>query len=305
MFISEMKSTMAAAALMFLLGAFSPAAWAHASEIAEVIRLDSDGSYLGIEMEEVTASNMGAYKLSAERGVIVRSVEKGSAAEIATLQAKDVILEYAGTPVFSTRQLARLVQETPPGREVDLVISRDGRKMNLKAKPSKRERELGSRRRGIEIWPRPESEREFEFEGPPGRMFRFRIPEGDRGWPFVFRGPNRTEVDVATGKPRLGVTLQGLTDQMGEFLGVPGKRGALVTSVSEGSPAAAAKLKAGDVIVRADDRAIEEPDDLVRAVRRKASGEKLELKVIREKKEINLSVELPKHDEKKTGGYKL
>src|SRR5262245_34587570 len=80
------------------------------------------GSYLGIEMENVTAENMASYKLNAEAGVIVRSVEKGSPAETANLQEKDVILQYAGMPVFCTMQLEILVLETLGGRGIDLEI---------------------------------------------------------------------------------------------------------------------------------------------------------------------------------------
>ena len=91
---------------------------------------------------------------------------------------------------------------------------------------------------------------------------------------------------------------------MGEYLGVPDRKGALVTSVVEGSAAAAANIKAGDVIVRAGERVIADPDDLLRAIRQKDPGEKLELKAIRDKKEISLTVELPT-DGKKPGGFSL
>jgi serine protease Do len=256
------------------------------------------GSYLGIEMENVTAENMGSYKLSAERGVIVRSVEKRSPAEAANLQEKDVILEYAGMPVFSTMQLSRLVQETPEGRGVNLVISRDGKKLDLNVKLGKREGPHSPGER-----PEFDFDRSWGFGGPGGRAFGFEVPEG--GLPFGFSfPPGRDEEIVRAGRPRLGVTLQALTDQMGEYLGVPDKKGALVTSVAEGSAAAAADLKAGDVIVRAGEKVIANPDDLSRAIRQKDPGEKLELKAIRDKKEISLTVELPK-DEKKSGGFRL
>ena len=101
------------------------------------------------------------------------------------------------------------------------------------------------------------------------------------------------------------MTLQELTDQMGEFLGVPGKKGALVTSVLDGSPAFG-KLKAGDVIVRADTRAVEGPDDLIRLVRSKGDGESVELRLIRDKKEMTVAIELPKGSEKKKStGYRM
>ena len=259
-------------------------------------RVNPGTSYLGIEMREVSADNVATYKLNAERGVIVSNVQKGSPAAEANIQEKDVIVDYEGIPVSSTMQLSRLVQETPAGRRVNLVVSRDGKKLNLTAKITRREGPLFSR--GESFRSQPEVEREFEF-GPGGRMFRFRIPDsrGGFGFPLPPGGESRQA------RPQLGVTLQGLTDQMADFLGVPGKRGALVTSVREGSPAAAAKLKAGDVIVGAGDRTIDEPEDLARAVEARP-GEKLDLLVIRDKKEVAVTVELPK-DSRATRGFRL
>ena len=267
-----------------------------------VFQLNQADSYLGIEMDEVTADNFATHKLTAERGVIVRSVEKGSPAEAANLQEKDVILEYAGTAVHSAKQLARLVEETPAGRKVDLVVSRDGKRMNLPAKIGKREGpwSFGSGRFDFKQG-RPGGE--FRFEGPKGRTFQFEVPDGKEG-PFAFNFPERGDFSGFIRKPRLGVSLEGLTDQMADYLGVPGKKGVMVTSVAEGTPAAAARLKAGDVIVQADNKEIDAPDDLARIVAQKDSGQKLELKVIRDKKEITLVVELPK-EERKTRGYKV
>ncbi len=93
------------------------------------------------------------------------------------------------------------------------------------------------------------------------------------------------------GKPRLGVMLQPLTDQLGERLGVPGKKGALIASVQEGS-ASAGKLEPLDVVIRADSKEIRDPEDLIQAVNDKSSGS-LTLKVIRDKKEITVVVTLP------------
>jgi serine protease Do len=256
------------------------------------------GSYLGIEMENVTSENMGSYKLTAELGVIVRTVEKGSPAEAAGLHERDVILEYAGIPVFSTMQLSRLVQETPEGRRVSLVLSRDGKKLDLNVK-------LGKREGPLSLEQRPEFDygRGWGFSGPGGRSFGFAVPEGSTPFGFSFP-PGRDGEIVRPDRPRLGITLQSLTDQMGEYLGVPDRKGALVTSVAEGSAAAAANLKAGDVIVKAGDKVISDPDDLLRAIRQKDQDEKLELRAIRDKKEISLTVHLPK-DGRKPGGFSL
>ncbi|NWG12806.1 MAG: PDZ domain-containing protein [Acidobacteria bacterium] len=284
--------------LPYLAGSgLNPDAQAQSRRVVRDIRVELDGGgFLGIEMEDVTASNMADYKLTNERGVIVRSVVKGSPAETAGLREKDVILEYAGTDVFSADQFRRLVRETPVGRRVDLAVSRDGNRTSLSVKIGRRE---GS---GVITGRLPERGPDtFMFEGPGGRTFGFRLPEG-RAFPVV---PDFRWFDEGgpTARPRLGVTLQPLTDQMADFLGVPGGKGVLVTSIVEGSPAAG-KLKAGDVVVQADGKSVGSPEDLTRIVRGKEEGGKLDLKVIRDKKEVTVSVALTPAATK-TPGYKL
>ncbi len=256
-----------------------PMAGAQTRVYSNVIQLDASGAYLGIEMEDVTAGNLSKYKLNAERGVVVKSVVKGSPAETAGIKEDDVILEFGGFQVWSSQQMSRLVRETPAERSVDLVISRDGKRMNLRAKLEAREGRRASN--VLEYFPQ-------DLFGPGQRSFQFRMPDA--------RGSGTAAGD----KPRLGVTIQPLTDQLGEFLGVPGKKGALVASVIEGSPSAG-KLKSGDVIIGVDGREIETPEDLTRVVRDKSEGS-INLKVIRDKKEITVVVALPAGDAK---GYKL
>jgi serine protease Do len=279
-FQSGMIAAIAIAAFSLAVPGASPLAAAQeVYSIEKGVRVEIGGGYLGIEMEDVTADNMATFKLASESGVIVRSVVKGSPAEAAGLQDKDVILEYAGMPVLSAQQMTRFVRETPIGRKVDLVLSRDGKKINLTAKIGKRETGPGAAESEPGI---------MMFGAPGGRTFHFRTPEGGSGWEMPGMGPFGRE---ESSKPRLGVTLQPLTDQMADFLGVPGKKGVLVTSVVEGSPAVG-KLKAGDVIVRADNASIEDLGDLTRVVRDKPEGGKLELKVVRDKKEIPVTVDL-------------
>jgi serine protease Do len=267
----------------------------------EVFRFDADGGYLGVEMEEVTAENMATYKLTAERGVIVKSVEKGSPAEQSGIQPKDVILDYAGMPVFSSLNLQRLVRETPVGRKVDVALSRDGKRLNVSVKVGKREGPLTFDGRRMQVLPHG-SGQGFSFDWPGGRGFGFQTPEGPN---FQFDWPGQGRAFAFSDRPRLGVTLQPLSDQMAEFLGVPGKQGVLVTAVNENSPAAG-KMKAGDVIVRADSESIDGTDDLSRVVRGKDAGSTLQLKVIRDKKEITIDIVLPGTESRRRGGtYRL
>jgi serine protease Do len=258
-----------------------PLSHAQTRVFSNVIQPETTGAYLGIQMDDVSASNLSKYKLNSERGAIVRSVMKGSPADAANIKEDDVILEFGGYQVWSSLQLSRLVQETPVGRKVDLVISRDGKRMNLSAKLEKRED--GRASNPIESLPR-------EFFGPGQRSFQFRWPDA----------PD-SEFDASnTRRARLGVTIQPLTDQLGEFLGVPKKKGVLISSVLEGSPSVG-KLKPGDVVISADGKNIETPEELTGLIRNKSDGS-VTLKVIRDKKEITVVINLPAGEEK---GYKL
>ena len=93
--------------------------------------------------------------------------------------------------------------------------------------------------------------------------------------------------------PALGVQLDNLGRQLGEFFGVKDGQGLLVKSVEKGSPAEKAGMKAGDVIVRADNDKISDRSDLRRVLRAHREGGKLTLGIVRDKHEQNLTVDLP------------
>jgi S1-C subfamily serine protease len=84
---------------------------------------------------------------------------------------------------------------------------------------------------------------------------------------------------------------------------VTGKKGALITSVQDGTPGAG-KLKLLDVVIRADSKDIKDPEDLIQAVNDKSEGS-LTLKVIRDKKEITVVVTLPAPPADEEKGIKL
>jgi serine protease Do len=95
----------------------------------------------------------------------------------------------------------------------------------------------------------------------------------------------------------LGVNIQEVTDDLAESLAIGEARGALVAGVSEGGPAAAAKIEPGDVIVSFDGKPIDEMRELPRIVANTPVGRAVEVKVLRKGEEITLKVTLGRLEE--------
>jgi serine protease Do len=90
----------------------------------------------------------------------------------------------------------------------------------------------------------------------------------------------------------LGVVIQEVNRDLAESFGLDRPHGALVSSVLEGSPAEAAGLQVGDIIVRFGDVAIDFSADLPHVVGRTSAGSQAPLRVVRDGKETLLTVEV-------------
>jgi serine protease Do len=90
----------------------------------------------------------------------------------------------------------------------------------------------------------------------------------------------------------LGVYIQPIEPEMAEILGLDDTKGALVSKVEPGSPADAAGLKSGDVVVEFDGKTIEKMEELPRYVAGAGVGQKLELVALRkgERKEFDVTL---------------
>jgi serine protease Do len=88
----------------------------------------------------------------------------------------------------------------------------------------------------------------------------------------------------------LGVVIQKVTPDLAESLGLDHARGALVANVAKDGPAERAGVKVGDVIVEFDGKDVKDSNELPILVARTAVDRKARLKVLRDKKEVNLTV---------------
>jgi serine protease Do len=90
----------------------------------------------------------------------------------------------------------------------------------------------------------------------------------------------------------LGVHIQSVNEEIAESLGLPEARGALVANVTEGGPAEAAGIAAGDVILSFNGQDIDRMRALPRIVAETPVGEKSDVVLWRKGREITVSVTL-------------
>ena len=243
------------------------------SPLPEAHLFVSGRSYLGVDIRDITSDRMAPLKLKEERGVEITAVDRDAPAGKAGLREHDVILTFNGTNVVSEAQLRRLIRETPPGRTVTLGLSRDGAPVTVSVQLADHSKLFGSNRvLGLSAMP--------EVIQVPEMANRFDIP----GNIYVLRNSSAL----------LGVQTENLTNQLRDFFGVKSGEGVLVRSVEKGSPAEKSGLKAGDVIVRVGKERLSDRSDLARLLFKNRSGGKLNLGVVRDKREQSFTVDLPK-----------
>jgi serine protease Do len=275
--IAMTKYILTSIALLPLLFSYSHAAQNGANDgpaQSWIYSMDEGGtsSYLGVDVADVTTERLGALKLKEEKGAEVTMVDQDAPAGKAGLKEHDVILSINGTSVESAAQLRRMIHETPPGRIITMGLSRDGQPMSVKVQLADRHKEFPSAK-------------DFHFVMP-----EIHVPEIDI--------PSITMV-TATASVRSGLTVENITPQLGEFFGVRNGNGVLVRNVEKGSRAEKAGFRAGDVIFKVNDQPVHDTSDFSHAVRSR-NGKPINVGVMRDKREQNLTLTLPENRESGT-----
>ncbi len=100
----------------------------------------------------------------------------------------------------------------------------------------------------------------------------------------------------------LGVTIQEVSPELAKQFGLKEPRGALVSDILEGSPAEKAGIARGDVIIEIDRKPVENAVQLRNVVAGLEIGSKIQLKVIRDKKEKQVEVTIGEQPKELTKG---
>jgi serine protease Do len=272
--------------------------------------------WLGVTPEDISADRAKELKLSADRGVYVSDVEKDSPAEKAGLKSGDVIMEFNGAHVEGVTQFRRLVRETPPGHNVSIVVTRDGKSQTLNATLSTvsdqfehlRINHGGMMHDFTMNMPAPQN---WNWEGPsvaqiaptapmtpraprpamptaPPGAFTYTTPEGAYAFGFGEGSGSGFGMGAA---PSIGINGENLNGQLGTYFGAPDGEGVLVREVQSGSPAEKAGVKAGDVITKVSGDRVKTIGELQSKLREKREEKTVQITVVRRGSETNITVE--------------
>jgi serine protease Do len=246
--------------------------------------------YLGVDVRDVSDGQMAALKLKEARGAEIIHVDHDGPAGKAGLHEHDVVLQMNGQAIEGEEQLRRMLRETPPGRSLTLVISRDGQQQTVTALMANRE----------EVERQAWEQHMTVPEPPPASSQESAAPHVGNGF-FKSGAPSSVVTQVPKGhREVLGVTmilsssftgaqLELMGPQLAEFFGAQGSAGLLVRSVDENSPAAIAGMKAGDVVVKVNQITVVNGSDWSKTVHEN-KGHPVPVVVLRDKHETTLTL---------------
>ena len=224
-------------ALLFVAGGTSLEAQSKQEEKAlqKFIEIHEDmgkGGWLGVKIAEYSIEKGGE---ESREGVKIVEVFEDSAASRAGLREGDIIVKIDGKAVDGVQEVVEEIRANEPGEKIKIIILRNG-------KEKKRYAVLGERPEDMDV-----AEHKIIIKGGDPEQFVWMAKQ-------------------LHGKPRLGVELTELNDQLREYFKVEKGLGVLVRRVIEDTPAEKAGLKAGDVILSINGEEVKSSSDLIEAL---------------------------------------
>jgi serine protease Do len=237
--------------------------------------LSSSQGYLGVEIVDVDADKAQALKLKEVRGAIITLIDHDAPAGQIGLKVNDVVLQLNGQNVEGAEQLRRMLKEIPPGRKVSIEISRDGNIQTMAV-------ELADRQvLGHDVWNKIDNGGDVFVQPPSMGILAGAgdVPPTAGGFHLPFFGSSLN----------VGALVEPLTSQMAEYMGVPS--GLMVKQVARKSEAAAAGLKAFDVILKVGTEPVTNLAGWDRALRSN-QGKPVQVTILRDRKQQTLTLQV-------------
>jgi S1-C subfamily serine protease len=184
------------------------------------------------------------------------------------------VLQLNGQNVDGAEQLRRMLKEIPAGRKVSIEISRDGNIQTLAV-------ELADRQvLGHDVWNKIDNG--GDVFAPPSMGILAGggdAPLAGGGFHLPFFGSSLN----------VGALVEPLTSQMAEYMGVP--NGLMVKQVARKSEAAAAGMKAFDIILKVGAEPVTNLAGWDRALRSN-QGKPVQVTILRDKKQQTLTLQV-------------
>ena len=90
--------------------------------------------WIGVSIQTVTPEIAKSFGLKQARGALVGDLDPKGPAGRAGVRQGDIIVSYAGHGVKNSNDLPRMVAETPVGKQVPVVVLRDGKEVTITIK---------------------------------------------------------------------------------------------------------------------------------------------------------------------------
>jgi serine protease Do len=227
-------------------------------------------------------------------GVLIQTIAAGGPAAAAGLRRDDLVVGFDGLEVRTARDLVQAVGTTPAGTRIELDVLRDGRPIKLTSV-------LGAQSIDPSRPPVPAATDaqtlKAEITALRNELAKTRDPATRDALRREVRAReaklSAAGVAVGLDAEALGVAVHSLTAQEAAVYGTAG--GVQVTDVAAASAAAAAGLRAVDVIVRAAGLPVADAVGLDAAIRRaqNAGSSEILLDVRRDRQTLAVRVRIP------------
>ncbi|MBI5646210.1 MAG: PDZ domain-containing protein [Ignavibacteriae bacterium] len=238
------------------------------------------GAWLGVALKSVTKELKGEEDLKTSTGAYIDDVIDDSPAAEAGFQEGDVVIEFDGKKISDAEDLQKAVKDAGVGKKVNVVVFRDDEKKTLSATLTEQKKDAFALADAYR-----EKSRRYSITLPPGA-------------PTPPMPPRAMHFRSSASSGVYGMKLLELNEQLGAYFGTTDGKGVLVTEVKKESAAEKAGFKAGDVVLRAGKKTIEDAGDFRSVFGAFDKGESIPCEVIRKGEKLTLNLEAAGEEEK-------
>lgn len=230
------------------------------------------GNMFRMYSADANLAMLGVTTQKDEKGALIKSITKESAAEKAGLKENDIITKIEDAKIEEPDDLSAAIKKHKPGDKVKVTYLRDKKEQNVTAELTKW--------KGVNAWSMGDGKNfDFKFDDlhlEKGMADLGRI-RGLRTAPDQYRF-------FSGGAPKLGLSVQDTDDG----------KGVKVIEVDEESNAAKAGIKEDDIITEFDGKTTNSTDDIVKAIKESKEKVSVMIKLNRNGKSMSIETKMPR-----------